>query len=761
MQRQARHWRSAFGVPSSDQIIRQGPEFLDAVACRKVSRHHLSHYSTRLSYTMPAPLFKRFVPPTPAVRKPSSPAPAHDEPAKASSPIDGSTEVIAPASAIVEEFEAVETPKSIKKPKKRKREAEVANGQDEEASKKHKNVLSKFEKAAKLAEAKSQQGEEDVTHEAEGQEVLHDLQPMPQPAPVPEPEFEPTFSTLPTWLAQPTTVQASKTLPFSELGVDPFFTKKLEKQGFTDALAVQTALLPMLHPGFDQHLGDICVSAKTGSGKTLAYLLPIIEALKDRAVPVLSAIIVVPSRQLVNQALQVAEHLCAGTKIKVGTALGNVAFATEQKQLVKMRAQYDPRRAKELNEKASRQVQTGFVERGGLYDDLRGMPLDHVPQYDSGVDILICTPGRLVEHIEQTTGFLLNAVRWLVIDEADQLLSQNFQGWASVLMDALHGETPLDFMNAQERIRKRERDANSIWSVALPARRQLTKVVLSATMEKDLTKLGTLRLKRPKLVVVQDETTEVQPLENEDSVFELPSTLDEFAVHVGDGSNKPLHLLYVLLNYVFPGTQTTSANESPDSSSSDSTSDSDSDVGEATQPSLSQYTGRVLIFTKSTESASRLSHLLSVLLPPLFKNYLNTMTRALTADASRRLLKSFSSGAVKILIASDAASRGLDIPDITHVVNYDLPTSITSYVHRVGRTARAGKAGEAWTFFSKTEAAWFLKQVASGNSIKRGNKKVKRMEWKESTVTADGKRKEYKAALKKLESAVQGNGEGE
>jgi ATP-dependent RNA helicase DDX51/DBP6 len=656
---------------------------------------------------------------------------------------------------------ASETPKSIKKPKKRKRDAEVQE-EDVEVSKKHKNILSKFEKASKLSEARAQHGEEETTGETEEKEHLHDLEPMPQPAPVPEPEFEPTFSTLPTWLAQPTTVEASKTVPFAELGVDPFFSKKLDKEGFKDALAVQSALLPMLHPGFEQHLGDICVSAKTGSGKTLAYLLPIIEALKDRAVPVLSAIVVVPSRQLVNQALQVAEELCAGTKIKVGTALGNVAFATEQKQLVKMRAQYDPRRAKELNEKASRQFQTGFVERGGLYDDLRSMPLDHVPQYDSGVDMLICTPGRLVEHIENTTGFLLNTVRWLVIDEADQLLSQNFQGWANVLMDALHGETPMDFMNAQERIQKRDRDANSIWSVALPSRRQLTKVVLSATMEKDLTKLGTLKLKRPKLVVVQDETAEPQPLENEDNVFELPSTLDEFAVHVGDGSNKPLHLLHVLLNYVFLGVQSDTKENKSDSSSSDSSSDSgsNSDSDQEGMASLSQQKGRVLIFTKSGESASRLSHLLSVL-APTFKNYTRTMTRALTADASRKMLKSFSTGAVKILIASDAASRGLDIPDITHVINYDLPTSITSYIHRVGRTARAGKAGEAWTLFTKTEAAWFLKQVAKGDNIKRGKKKVKRMEWKESTVTADGRKKAYRAALKQLESAVTGNAEAE
>lgn len=399
---------------------------------------------------------------------------------------------------------------------------------------------------------------------------------------------------------------------------------------------------------------------------------------------------------------------------------------------------------------ASQQFRTGFIEKGGIYDDLMNMPMDHVPRYDSGVDILICTPGRLVEHIEHTTGFLLNSVRWLVIDEADQLLNQNFQGWASVLMDALHGETPVNFMNARERLYKRERDANSIWSAVLPARRQLTKIVLSATIEKDLTKLGTLRLKRPKLVTVQDETVETPSLDNDENVFELPSTLDEYALHVGDGSNKPLHLLYVLLNYVFDGVRPSTMPQLDPSSEDD---DSDADIKKDT--GISKHPSRVLIFTKSTENASRLSHLLSVL-EPSFKNYLRTMTRALTAEASKKLLKSFGNGEVKLLVASDAASRGLDIPDITHVINYDMPTGITSYVHRVGRTARAGKSGQAWTLFTKIEAAWFLKQVAKGDTVKRGNKKVKRMEWKESTVTADGGKKAYRAALAELESAVKG-----
>ncbi|KAJ4983274.1 ATP-dependent RNA helicase dbp6 [Stagonosporopsis vannaccii] len=722
---------------------------------------------------MPAPLFRRFVPPTPATAEQSTAATSSLAPEHA--PVATPAEVAAPkkeksklskgvtttdvVAAPIEGYNDVamedavaETPKTVKKSKKRKSEVvEEQDGQGEEVFKKHKAVFSKFEKASKLAESRKDQQEAEVQ---EPEEELHDLQPMPQPAPVPEPEFAPTFSTLPLWLAQPIIVEASKTTPFGELGTQPYYIRRLEKLGFKNALAVQTAILPMLHNGFEQHLGDICVSAKTGSGKTLAYLLPIIEALKDQAAPILSAVVVVPSRQLVNQALQVAEELCAGTKIKIGTALGNVPFAAEQKELVKMRAQYNPSKAKQLHEEASKQLETGFVEKSGVLEDLMNMPQDHIPRYDSGVDILICTPGRLVEHIEHTTGFLLKSVRWLVIDEADQLLNQNFQGWASALMNALHSDTPPEFMNAQQRLKEHEK--GSIWSLALPARRQLTKVVLSATMEKDLTKLGTLKLRRPKLVVVQDESLEDLPLQSEENVFELPSTLDEYAAPVNDGANKPLHLLHALLNYVFAGIKSNATQDpsNSDSDSSDSNSSSDAEMGDD-HVLIASHISRVLIFTKSTESASRLSHLLSEL-EPSFKKYMKTMTRASTADAARRLLKSFTTGDVKILIASDAASRGLDIPSITHVINYDMPTSITSYVHRVGRTARAGKTGQALTLFSKTEAAWFWKQIAGGDNIRRGDKKVVRMDWKEKDVTGDGKKKAYRAALKLLEGAVKG-----
>ncbi|PSN75004.1 P-loop containing nucleoside triphosphate hydrolase protein [Corynespora cassiicola Philippines] len=671
--------------------------------------------------------------PSPAPSSAPSPAVTSRKAARESSPADNA---------------AVETPKSIKKPKKRKRESQVAEQEVEEAtSKKHKSILSKFEKVARKAEARQDTDQEPAEQQDEEQHVeLHDLEPLPQPEPVPEPVFNPTFSTLPEWLEKPTNIEASQAVSFEQLGVKPFFLKKLEKRGFNSALAVQSALLPMLHTGYDQHLGDICVSAKTGSGKTLAYLLPIVEALKDVNSTALSAIVVVPSRKLVDQALQVAEELCAGTKIRVGTAVGSVPFATEQKQLVKVTPMYSTERAAELHVQTTGQLKTGSMDRHCLIDDFATMPADNIPQYESSVDILICTPGRLVEHIESTTGFLLRSIKWLVIDEADQLLNQGFQGWTGVLMNALANETPEDLQNSGEKLRKK-RFASSFGAPLPPITpsRQVTKIVLSATMESDLNKLGSLKLRRPKLVAVHDGPKDRQPLLADGDVFELPSALDEFAIPVHDGSRKPLYLLYLLLHHVF--------GDSSDSNSSEE--ESKSTASKPQSPSIATHKSRVLVFTKSNESASRLSHLLSVLEPSLTE-YLKTMTPSSTAKASKKLLRSFSSGEIKILVASDAASRGLDIPDLTHVVNYDMPGSITSYVHRVGRTARAGKSGEAWTLFSKTEAAWFWNQIAKGSSVSRGEKKVRRVELSTWNVTFNRKRT-YEAALKQLQGAVEGN----
>jgi ATP-dependent RNA helicase DDX51/DBP6 len=113
-----------------------------------------------------------------------------------------------------------------------------------------------------------------------------------------------------------------------------------------------------------------------------------------------------------------------------------------------------------------------------------------------------------------------------------------------------------------------------------------------------------------------------------------------------------------------------------------------------------------------------------------------------------RTLRSFSSGTVSILVASDLVSRGLDLPNLAHVINYDVPSSLTSYVHRVGRTARAGRKGHAWTFFTDTDGGWFWNDIARATAINR-ERKVGRVNIQKE-IFGEIQRKRYEDALEKL-----------
>jgi ATP-dependent RNA helicase DDX51/DBP6 len=105
---------------------------------------------------------------------------------------------------------------------------------------------------------------------------------------------------------------------------------------------------------------------------------------------------------------------------------------------------------------------------------------------------------------------------------------------------------------------------------------------------------------------------------------------------------------------------------------------------------------------------------------------------------------------LRILVASDLVARGIDLPSLDHVINYDMPTSVASYVHRVGRTARAGRSGKAWTLFTVPEARWFWKEVAEGSIVGRSGKveRVRITEEKEDAF--QGKVDMYEKALQKL-----------
>ncbi|KAK8178119.1 P-loop containing nucleoside triphosphate hydrolase protein [Phyllosticta citrichinensis] len=733
---------------------------------------------------MPGQFYARYVPPKAHKEAPKSPSKEPEIPSTV-------TEVASPATA---------KEKDPKRPKKRKRvEQQDATIEDDTTSKKHKAVLSKFEKSSQLASVAA--AREKPNDEAPAEEPeLHDLGPIPQPEPVPDIPYKPQFSSLPSWLAQPITAPMSSRKPFEQLRIDPKLIKHLKSKGYHEAFAVQSAVLPLLLPGGPPDVADVCVSAATGSGKTLAYLLPMIESMRYRVVTQLRGVIVVPTRELVVQAREAAELCAVGSGLKIGTAMGSHAFGVEQDMLVKKGRRYDSAASVRLRDKAKRRLADGWAEDDDCEDILDVLP-GHVPEYESKVDILVCTPGRLVEHLHQTKGFNLNHVEWLVIDEADRLLDQSFQDWAETVMNSLEVEKTVDQMSPRERIVAHLR--------YIPQRRNVRKVILSATMTRDLSKLDALRLRRPKLVVV--EGTEHAGGRVDGDAFELPDSLHECAIPVGDGSRKPLFLLRLLQTRILPdlpysatpnyekmddtkpdesddsesisSTDTESTEESDDdsassdsdssasgeSSAADSTetdSDSESDAQSssdtlggdesttATRPTTTASTpvSNVLIFTHNNENANRLSRLLG-LLNPAYAPVTGTLTKSSTSSSSRKLLRAFAAGKLRILIASDRASRGLDLPHLAHIVNYDMATSVTSYVHRVGRTARAGNAGVAWTLFTRSEAGWFWNVVARGEAVARAAK-VDRLRLEDALGEEAVER--YEGALARLRDEVRG-----
>lgn len=546
-------------------------------------------------------------------------------------------------------------------------------------------------------------------------------------------------------------------------------------------------------------MGDICVSAATGSGKTLAYVLPMVESMRQRVVTKLQGLVVVPTRELVAQAREIAELCAVGTGLKIGTAVGNHSFVAEQEMLVKKGRRYDPEKYKILQARAKERIVYGAAEQDAYLDDAVDMLPGHVPEYESKVDILISTPGRLVEHIQSTTGFSLDDVRWLVIDEADRLLDQSFQEWVEVVMAALQAEKPYEEMSARDQV------LSKMWYP--PERRTVRKVILSATMTRDLSKLDTLKLRRPKLMVVEDAGESLGqeanpqdgPAATSGATFELPPTLKEWAIPVGDGADKPLYLLRLLQTRILhekepkarvrPDTSIVSGSEDDDEDSSSVSTESSSDVSDtsaspssavssssdsgdnsstsepetdsnsparplkaSTSQAAHPTNAGVLIFTSTTESATRLSRLLTYLHPP-YTPQIALLTKSSATSAGRKTLQRFRAGHLRILIATDRASRGLDIPELAHIVNYDIPRSVTSYVHRVGRTARAGRAGEAWTLFTDVEGRWFWNAIARGEEIRRGGRKVERVK-----IVPDERREEYEEALGRLKGDVEGAG---
>lgn len=668
--------------------------------------------------------------------------------------------------------EAEAKPKRDKKKKKKSKEEEPEDDTSDKVKKQHKSVLDRKEKALKKAKKSKTEVEADGTTET-GQAIpepdeLHGLEPLPQPEPVVFDHHKAGYETLPPWLASPVRVQPKTKATWTDLGIGAEAAKVMANKGYKEAFAVQTAAIPLLLPSLDRQ-GDLVVSAATGSGKTLAYVLPMVHDISQGIVTRLRGLIVVPTRELVRQAQEACET-CASAfahggnkRVKIGISMGSMAFKQEQATLMEEEQKYDPAGYAKYLSKRNQIVNLDDSDdededevKPAMESTTKPLP-DHVIDYVSKVDILICTPGRLVEHINQTPGFTLDYVRWLVVDEADKLLAQSFQQWLDVVMDKLSVEKPgaRDFFKSNKS--------------------GVRKVILSATMTRDLSLLNGLKLRRPKLIVLEGTGAENhEHSTGPEGEHALPDTLKESVIKIRDPNLKPLHLLDLLdSKHMIPMNKETEADANPedqesdasDSSSSESDSDSeqesssDSESDTESKPKAistpsSNLNTTLLIFTKSNESALRLSRLLAILSPSL-SPLIGVLTSTTRTATRRRTLAAFSKRKIRILVASDLVARGIDLPELDHVVNYDVPASAAAYVHRVGRTARAGRKGAAWTLVGNTEAAWFFREIGgegkSEGKVRRVGK-VERVRVGDQGEDGFGEErvKEYEAALEQL-----------
>ncbi|KAI0635676.1 P-loop containing nucleoside triphosphate hydrolase protein [Trametes polyzona] len=485
-------------------------------------------------------------------------------------------------------------------------------------------------------------------------------------------------------------------------GLSGKMRRRLHDLGITELFAVQTAVVPLLlsssrarslYRPYDPP-EDLCVSAPTGSGKTLAYVLPIIEVLSSRVVTRLRALVVLPTRDLVVQVRETFEAVARGRGLKIGTATGQHSFAHEQTQLV--------------------------AER---HASLQGG--------SSKVDILICTPGRLIDHLNGTPNFSLQHLRFLVIDEADRLLAQSFQDWLAQVLAATRPPRPSDDTNPSKPLS--QSDPNKIDrprpDALAPAFLHILrdvpyvrtdideqkepscqKLLFSATLTRDPAKIAALGLRAPKYIVVQGKKSAVAS--NEEGVldfvmekFTMPATLTEHML-VCEPSAKPLMLFHLV---------------------------------------HARGVSNALVFTKSAESTTRLVRLFEFFErarldagaapgPGPGGSDRPVVARAYSSDLApaerKAILEQFKNQEINILVCSDLISRGIDISHVSHVVSYDVPVDFRKYVHRVGRTARAGREGDAWTLVEEQEARYFKTMLKEADHLE----KVKRLRVSDADV---------------------------
>ncbi|WP_041963704.1 DEAD/DEAH box helicase [Sulfurospirillum cavolei] len=351
---------------------------------------------------------------------------------------------------------------------------------------------------------------------------------------------------------------------FEKLGLLSVIQKAIDELGYLKPTPVQEKAIPIVLEG-----KDVMVTAQTGTGKTAAYALPLLEILTQKSQKATlpksaRSLILVPTRELASQVRQSVQAYGKYTLLSVCTVYGGVKFTPQTKKLEK------------------------------------------------GTDILIATPGRLLEHVK-LGNIDLSRVEVLVFDEADRILDMGFWDEVELLLSLIS--------------KKRQT------------------LLFSVGMTKSLKRLSEISLKKPQKIAINNQGNFAKKVEQ--------------TVYLVDQERKS-----ELLSYM---------------------------IG-------SKNWQQVLVFTKTKQSADEVGHYLE-------ESGLKTLVlHGDKAHAKRsQAIKAFKENAIRVLVATDIASRGLDIEDLEHVINYELPGDAEDYVHRAGRTGRAGKEGCAISLVSQEE----------------------------------------------------------
>jgi len=353
---------------------------------------------------------------------------------------------------------------------------------------------------------------------------------------------------------------------FSDLGLKPELTAAVAEKGYTEPTPIQKAAIPAVLSG-----RDVLAGAQTGTGKTAGFVLPILQRLGARSSQGPRALILTPTRELAAQVAESVRHYGKNTGLRSTVIFGGVSERPQISALA------------------------------------------------NGCDILVATPGRLLDLAQQKAVSLAH-VEVFVLDEADRMLD-------------------MGFIHAIKRVR-----------ALLPAQRQ--NLMFSATYSEDIRRLAENLLRNPLAVEVNP------PNKTADKVEQVSYRLPK---------EHKRHLLAHLIN-----------------------------EGNWHQ---------VLVFTRTKHGANRLADQLQRAGIPAAPIHGNK-----SQNARVRALDDFKNNRIIALVATEVAARGLDIKELPYVVNYELPNVPEDYVHRIGRTARAGSTGKAISLVSPDEAP-YLKDI--------------------------------------------------